>query len=146
MMVWKPIWFQRFLWQNPNSASSRFSKLIVQHFPIINHPSGVPFIFETLYLLPLPVLCISRLFKREWTMRADLSIKQQPSPKTPMSAYRHSSIHLHRLQILLSSMSNQPTGTESNCWQTHGGQWKELGVVEMDGQKDGKRSGWQKWQ
>lgn len=42
-------------------------RLIIQHFPIINRPCGVLFIFKAVYLPPLPVLCILCLCRTEWT-------------------------------------------------------------------------------
>lgn len=82
-------------------------RLIVQHFPIINRPCSVPFIFKAVYLPLLPVLCVLCLYRRERTTQADLSIKRLPQ--------RQLSIHLRWLSFLLSSMSNHSAGIESNC-------------------------------
>lgn len=65
----------------PETAAQHFlvsPGLIVQHFPIINHVCFVPFIFKAICLPTLPVLCILSLYRREWTIQADLSLKPQP--------------------------------------------------------------------
>ncbi len=78
-LLWHPEVKPQFLTQGVRKPSITLSlRLIVHHFPIINHPCSVPFIFKAVYLSKLPVLCVLCLYRSEWMTQAVLSIKQQP--------------------------------------------------------------------